>query len=115
MPNPVLRFDIGCEARDATEAFYTDVFGWQFDDNGPYSRSVVGGAEGGAEGSITALGHEPHQYVMIYIKVEDVAASIARVAEKGGESVIGPLPLPTGGNFAWIREPGGNMIGITDV
>ena len=115
MPNPILRFDIGCENRDVTEAFYTDVFGWRFDDNGPYSRAIVGGAEGGAEGSITALGHEPHQYVMIYVKVEDVAESIASVAKNGGEALLGPLPLPTGGHFAWFRDPGGNMIGLTDV
>ncbi len=115
MPNPVLRFDIGCEDRDLTEAFYTDVFGWQFDENGPYSRSIVGGAEGGAEGSVTALGHEPQQFVMIYITVENVSETIDSVTRNGGESVIGPLPLPTGGNFAWIRDPGGNMIGLSDV
>ena len=115
MSNPVLRFDIGCKNRDATEKFYTDVFGWQFDDNGPYSRTIVSGAEGGADGSITALGHEPHQYVMIYIKVVDVAASIDSIATCGGETVIGPVPMPTGGHFAWIRDPGGNLIGLTDV
>lgn len=115
MPNPVLRFDIGCENRDVTEAFYTAVFGWQFGDSGPYTRSIVSGAEGGAEGSITALGHEPHQYVMIYIKVEDMATSIDSVTRKGGAVVVGPMPIPTGGNFAWIRDPGGNMIGLTDI
>ncbi len=113
MPDPVIRFDIGCRDRETTEAFYRTVFGWSFEDQGPYSREVVDGASGGIPGSITSLGHEPHQYVMLYIGVDEVGATVESVLAQGGELVVGPLPLPQGGEFAWIRDPGGNLVAVT--
>lgn len=114
MSNPVVRFDIGCKNRDATEAFYSAVFGWSFSDNGPYSRELVAGAEGGMPGSITSLGHEPHQYTMIYIAVTDVGQAMESAVAHGGESVLGPIPIPQGGEFGWVRDPGGNLVAVTD-
>jgi predicted enzyme related to lactoylglutathione lyase len=65
----------------------------------------------GITGQINSLGHEPHQYTMFYVEVDDIAASIEKVKELGGKLVVGPIPIPIG-TFAWITDPGGNMVGL---
>ena len=114
MPKPVVRFDIGCRDLLAATQFYQQVFGWEFSENGPYSHNIVRGAEGGAKGSVTALPHEPNQYVMIYISVDNVPATLAQVKSHGGSVELGPLETPQGGTFAWIRDVSGNLIAVTD-
>lgn len=112
MSHPVVRFDIGCSDHAKTKAFYGETFGWTFAENGPYSSTIAAGAEGGIAGSITSLGHEPHQYTMVYIRVENVAEMIETIKANGGEVQIGPLPVPEGGEFAWATDPEGNRFAI---
>ncbi len=114
MPKPVVRFDVGCHDLWMGTQFYRRVFGWEFNENGPYSHSVTAGAEGGPQGSVTSLPHEPNQYIMIYISVDDVAATLALVRTHGGVVELGPLETPQGGSFAWIRDVSGNLLAVTD-
>ncbi len=66
----------------------------------------------GIPGHITALGHEPHQYVTFYIQVEDIHGMLNQVEAAGGKKLVGPVPLPDGKKFAWFNDPGGNMVGL---
>ncbi len=112
MANPVIRFEIGCSNSEKTQKFYGDTFGWTFTDNGPFSVNIASGAEGGPPGAITSLGHEPHQYMMIYIRVEDVGTAIKDIKANGGNIQVGPLPTPEGSQFAWAKDPEGNLFAI---
>jgi predicted enzyme related to lactoylglutathione lyase len=111
MPSPVVHFEIG--SADAVESarFYSEIFGWSFADVGP-ARLITGGAEGGPSGMLNALGHPPETYVMVYIQVDDIDASLEQVIALGGESMVPPQPLPDGRRFAWIKDPAGNLIGL---
>ena len=112
MGNPVVRFEIGCQDRPAARAFYEETFGWAVED-GDMSGEATTGAGRGIDGALTALGHEPHQYVMVYVEVEDADAAAKRIAENGGAVTIGPLDIPGGkGRFAWFHDPEGNTLGI---
>lgn len=110
MANPVVHFEIGCRDKEATAAFYEAVFGWPPSPYGPYGMSLDTG--GGLPGHITALGHEPHTYVMVYIEVDDIAATLAAITAAGGQALVGPLPIPDGRSFAWFKDPQGNMLGL---
>jgi predicted enzyme related to lactoylglutathione lyase len=112
MPHPVVHFEIGCRDRDATAKFYEDVFGWTTTPTGDLTRDIATNADAGVQGHMTALGHEPHNYVLIYIQVDDVEAAIEKVEDAGGANHIGPLPTPQGGAFAWVKDPAGNMLGL---
>lgn len=112
MVSPVAHFEIGCENLEETVAFYQRVFGWDVSPGSDMSRTVESTGPGGMSGHFTSLGHEPHNYVNIYIRVEDVAASISAVTEAGGEAMIGPLPTPQGETFAWVKDPAGNTVGL---
>ncbi|GJL90617.1 VOC family protein [Hyphococcus sp.] len=117
MGNPVIRFDIGCRDRKATTAFYEKVFGWSGREAGFNTEIDTGGGKG-IDGAVTALGHEPHNYVMIYMEVADIDAACTAIKDAGGKITIGPVEIPEdngpgdGGKFAWFNDPEGNLLGI---
>ncbi len=110
MGRPVVHFEIGCRDREKTAQFFTDLFGWSTQDAGMASM-IDTGAGSGINGHITALGHEPHHYVTVYIDVDDVAAYLAKAESLGGKTVVPPVDIPTG-TFAWFADPDGNTIGL---
>ncbi|MBN9658992.1 MAG: VOC family protein [Acidobacteria bacterium] len=110
MGRPVVHFEIGCRDKAKTSEFFSRLFDWQIHDAGP--AGMIDTASGqGIAGHITSLGHEPHNYTMFYVEVEDVQASLDKAVELGGTKVVGPIPIPTG-TFAWFKDPEGNMIGL---
>ena len=111
MGNPVVHFEIGCKDLEGTTAFYTGIFNWAATTM-PMASLLDTQSTKGATGHITALGHEPHQYVLFYIEVEDINEKLAQIEGAGGKKVIGPVPLPDGKKFAWFRDPGGNTVGL---
>lgn len=112
MGNPVIRFDIGCKDKAKTVSFYEKVFGWS-SKTAQFNTEIETGGGKGIDGAITALGHEPHNYVMIYMEVDDVADACDRIKAEGGTVTIGPVEIPgNGGKFAWFNDPEGNLLGV---
>jgi predicted enzyme related to lactoylglutathione lyase len=111
MASPVVHFEIGSTDSAGLAAFYSSVFGWSFAPLGA-AQALVGGAEGGPTGMLNTLGHPPDNYVMVYIRTDDLEAALARVDEAGGSKIVGPVPLPDGRRFAWVRDTAGNVIGL---
>jgi predicted enzyme related to lactoylglutathione lyase len=109
--NPVVRFEIGCRNLEETAAFYSNIFGWAAPVTGPAAYINTNSADG-IQGHITALGHEPHQYITFYIQVRDITAYLQKITESGGKKIVGPITLPTGQQFAWFNDPGGNIVGL---
>jgi predicted enzyme related to lactoylglutathione lyase len=112
MGRPVIHFEIGCRDRAKTEAFYASLFDWRIEGAGP-AGMISTASDRGIQGHITSLGHEPHNYVNIYVEVENLEASLARAAELGAKTVVGPVPIPQG-RFAWIADPEGTVIGLME-
>jgi predicted enzyme related to lactoylglutathione lyase len=110
MGQPVVHFEIGCKDIAQTQEFYAKLFDWKIQPAGPAGMIDTGGA-GGINGHITALGHEPHNYVTVYVEVNDIAAYLAKAQQLGGKKIVGPIDIPTG-SFAWIADPEGTMIGL---
>ncbi len=111
MASPVVHFEIGSKDTAATAEFYQAVFGWEIADTGT-ARLIVAGHEGGPTGMLNALGHPPENYVLIYIRVDDIDAALTRVTAAGGKKLVGPIALPDGRRFAWIEDTAGNTIGL---
>lgn len=109
--NPVVRFDIGCQNSQQTQDFYSTVFGWKMYP-AQHNTEVDTLSDEGISGSITSLGHEPHQYIMIYVEVSSITDALKEIEANGGENHIGPLPTGNGQFFAWVKDPGGNQLGI---
>jgi len=109
--NPVVHFEIGCRDLEKTTAFYTGLFGWS-PVSIPMASLLSTQSTEGIQGHITALGHEPHNYVTFYIQVRDIHESLVQIEKAGGKKLIGPVTLPDNKQFAWFTDPEGNMVGL---
>lgn len=110
--SPVVHFEIGCKDLLKSKEFYASIFGWTPTPIGTAADIATNSTEG-IQGHITALGHEPHQYVTFYIQVDDITGTLHQIVASGGSKIIGPILLPNGSKFAWFKDPEGNMLGLT--
>jgi len=113
MPNPICHFEIGIRDQGKAGQFYSGLFDWKTEParDGSGHTMLSTGTEVG--GHLNTLGHEPHNYTIFYVMVDDVAATIKKAEALGGSKIVGPLPVgPDGGEFAWLRDPEGNVIGV---
>jgi uncharacterized protein len=111
MGQPVIHFEIGCRDKARTEGFFAKLFGWGITQTGMASMVDTGG-EGGINGHITSLGHEPHHYITFYVQVDDLQAYLDRAGALGGKTLVPPVEIPGMGSFAWFADPDGNTIGL---
>jgi len=89
--------------------FYSQMFDWTMREEANGLHVRTGGDVGG---HINALGHEPHNYTIFYIMVDEVGAALARAESLGGKKLVGPIPLPNDTEFGWFSDPEGNTIGV---
>jgi uncharacterized protein len=111
MGQPVVHFEIGCRNKETTKEFLTDLFGWETTEMGPATMIDTQGGGVGIQGHITSLGHEPHNYTIFYVQVDDISASLAKAGSLGGKTLVPPVALPNG-TFAWFADPEGNTFGL---
>lgn len=118
MGAPVVHFEIGCRNAEKNREFYGQMFGWQFEGYGPAQMVTNIGARPdgsggvGIGGHLNQLGHEPHNYVTIYVQVDDLNAALDKASKLGGQTLVPPQDVPGMGSFAWLKDPEGNAIGL---
>jgi uncharacterized protein len=111
MGAPVVHFEIGARDGAALSAFYAKLFGWDLQPYGP-ATMIDTGSQQGIHGHISQLGHEPHNYCIVYTQVDDLAAYISNAEQTGGQLVIPATEVPGMGHFAWLKDPEGNLFGL---
>lgn len=119
----VVHFEIQADDPDRAAAFYTEVFGWRFDD---YSQvvgvpywGVITGADGvpGINGGLTPrpaaapTGAGTNAFVCT-VGVDDYDACESRILHAGGAVVLARYPLPGMAWQGYYRDPEGNTFGI---
>ena len=108
MGDPVVHFDIGCRDRARTADFFSKLFDWKMQHEAVADYIQTGGE---ISGHITALGHEPHNYVTVYIGVDDVQAYLDKAVALGGKALLPVITIPHG-QFSWFADPEGNVVGL---
>ncbi len=118
MPAPVVHFEIGCKDLETTKKFYGSLFGWEYPPGAP-NMAMVGNLGAhvpkptpGIGGHLNALGHPPHQYVRVYVQVDDILATLKKIESMGGKTLVPMTEVPGMGHFAWFHDPEGNAIGL---
>ena len=110
MTHPVVHWEIGGRDVETLHRFYGDLFGWKIDPINPEYGLVETGDGIGGGIMQSRPGAPPH--VTIYVEVENLESTLARVAELGGKPVTGPMPIENVGAFALFQDPDGNLIGL---
>jgi predicted enzyme related to lactoylglutathione lyase len=91
--------------------FYTTVFGWKTRRRGDGSIAFDDGP--GEVSGTWVHGRPPSRDagMLVYIMVDDVAATIERVIAGGGE-LVQPIGADAPEITARFRDPGGNLLGL---
>jgi predicted enzyme related to lactoylglutathione lyase len=101
---------------EAARKFYGDVFGWQYevDDQGYVACYLDGRVHAGMIPMDETWGeHIPPNWA-VYILVEDIQATVARVKELQGTVAVPPTPAGEMGEFAVIQDPQGAALTVME-
>ena len=118
MPNPVAFFEIGGRQAPELTEFYSNLFGWKIESYGKSGAGTdffyVEPQDGGIGGGIMqTAGEMPPNYVMFYVGVDDLKATLEDVESLGGKTVVPPMPIPNNmGHIAVFMDPADNVIGL---
>ena len=110
MINKLCHFEVGVRDYPAAKKFYSKVFDWKFEATKDGREMIRTGDDVG--GHLASMGHKPQNYVVFYIMVDDVEATVKKAVSLGGKAVLGPLEDGRGNTYAWIADPEGNVVGI---
>lgn len=97
-------------ARDiaAAKKFYSEVFGWKFEDYGPDYTSFI---DGRIAGGFTTDASGPALGALVVIYAGDLEGTQARVEAAGGKIVKAIFSFPGGRRFHF-SDPNGNELAV---
>ncbi len=100
-------------ARDlaATQAFFTEVFGWKFEDYGPDYTAFSGAGLDGGFFRTDLASQTANGAALIVFYSEDLEATQVKVEAAGG-NVIKPIFSFPGGRRFQFTEPSGNEFAV---
>ncbi len=99
-------------------AFYSKLFGWtkgEAFDMGPmgtYQLFVIDGVPSG--GMMTKCADVPAPRWQYYFNVDDIDATAARVKERGGQILHGPMEVPGGSWIVQCTDPQGALFALLE-
>lgn len=112
MAGQIVHFEIPFDDVDAGRAFWSGLFGWEFQPapSPPGQRYEMASVTEQSGAALTNM--EPGKRgPRAYFDVADIDAGIARVQELGGEASE-RMPVPGMGWFATCADPHGNEFGL---
>ncbi|MGI8522635.1 MAG: VOC family protein [Nocardioides sp.] len=101
----------------SAQEFYGPLFGWSFDDNdmGDDAHYYIGTVEGDAVVGVSGQmpGMEGHPaFWGVYLAVDDVDATTAKVEAAGGKVEAGPFDVNDNGRMSALQDPTGARINL---
>ncbi len=118
----VVMWDINSPDIARARAFYSGVFAWAISEPGaaPVRLATVESGPGGISG---VMGQAPsetdhdaglrHRGLIVYIKVRDVAETLAAIGSSGGRTIWGPTEVAPGFWLAQFEDPDGVRLGLS--
>lgn len=114
MSNRVVHFEIPCNEPEKTIGFFTEVFGWQFQQfgNEAYWIAISGNEKSPGINGAVMKKRDPAQPIVNSIDVNNIDEYIEKVQKAGGQIVVPKMPIPTVGWLAYFKDPDGNIHGL---
>lgn len=111
-PGKFVWFELITDDVEGDLAHYGEVLGWktQSMDMGDFEYKMLGRGEVGHCGVVKPQMSGVPTHWASYLAVEDVDATVAKVAEAGGKVVVPPTDLPGVGRFSLIADPEGATV-----
>ena len=114
MAHHICHVEIPTTDFEKAKVFYSNLFGWKVNmmPDMNYAAFQTGAEPGGGFNKVdkvTSLGEEG---VLIYVSVDEIQQTLAKVTELGGNIVKEKTEIPEIGWYALFVDPEGNVIGI---
>ena len=112
--------DLGSTDLRAAQAFYTELFGWEFEDAGEEyghyrmirsNGTLVAGAMD-VSGMTCPDGDPLPSEWTVYLAVDDLDARVAKAQAAGAQIIVSPTVAADAGSFAIVLDPAGYPIGL---
>ena len=109
--------DLSTTDQDGAKAFYSELFGWNYQDvpmgdGQVYSIAQLDGSDAGAIFTQVAqeaeAGVPPHWKV--YLAVDDIDATVSKVSDLGGTVIVDEFDEDESGRMVMVQDPTGAMI-----
>jgi hypothetical protein len=118
--DPVVHFEMPAADQKRMSKFYSTVFGWQSqqmddyvvvtttdsDESGPKKPGAING------GFFKKSDDKPAQYPSVVIAVDDIKASMKKVAQAGGKNLGEPMDIPGIGKYISFYDTEGNRVAM---
>ena len=114
MSSPLSHVAVNADDLEASVSFYRSVFGWELEEYFPgfYRLEVAHEIRAIAVQQRRALLPDgPTTGFECTVAVVDLDATIAAATGNGGSVLAEPATIPGVGTLAWLRDPGGNVVG----
>ena len=112
MSNPFVYAELHTEAPAAAKAFYAQLLSWRMEDapksDGRYTEIQPGE---GFRAGLTQNRHGGGTHWLLYIKVDDLAASTAKAKSLGARPLVELEQIPEG-RFSVLVDPTGARFGL---
>jgi uncharacterized protein len=113
MSNPVVQWQIVAKDPDAVARFYRKLFGWKISTNNALGYREVAAEEGGVPGGIWPAPPEAHNFVQLFVAVQDIEQAVQDATQLGARVIVPPSALPEGGTMAVLLDPSGMPFCVT--
>ena len=107
MAQPIVFFDIAGPDDNALKNFYSSAFGWEFDQSGQFSVSVMSPID-------AAIRRDPNEK-RIYVGVPDVTEALSVIEQSGGTVDVPRFEVPGVVVLGLFRDPAGNPMGLVEM
>jgi hypothetical protein len=111
-PGPICYVEIGTTDLPKTAKFYMDIFNWQVTDPNSRVYSTFSTGDGIGGGLYNTDQVKPGGGIIIYVAVEDIAATLARITAAGGRVLVPKTEIPGTGWYGHFADPVGNHLGL---
>ena len=120
----VCHFEVPYSDKARVEKFYTDVFGWQFNDmpdESPYTFAITTEVDettfmptkpGGINGGMYPRAEQGATSPLIVMEVDSCEQRIKDVESAGGSNIMGPVNIGDMGIYAQVKDSEDNIIGL---
>jgi predicted enzyme related to lactoylglutathione lyase len=114
MANSVSWFEIIGKDGPKLRGFYGNLFDWHFHEAPGIDYGMLDAAPGGIGGGIGSGTGTGQSYVAVFVQVDDINASLQKVEELGGKTLIPRTVVPSQVIFAMFSDPEGHYVGLTE-
>ncbi len=112
--HPFVHVEISCLDREAGKKFYSELFGWKFQDFPQMNYTTIDTGQspniGGGLNPVTP--ENPAGTVTVYVYTEDIDGSLRKVEALGGTVILPKMEVPTVGFLAFFKDPTGNTLAL---